>query len=197
METQKSIYAGFWRRLASVLIDLVITLPVYVGLRATAEPLWIADAVYVPLLCVMYCYCFASKKQATPGMRIMRVKAVDVQGARLGFGRTVVWCVTSLVVMTIVMSPIYFLQKEIDVRAVNAVMVQAQKQQLSADVVVAEVEALTGMPYDEYYGKLYRAFLISLGLIMLWIGTIVAGKHKAGVHNVMTGVRFIKVPHTT
>lgn len=186
-----SPYAGFWRRAAALLIDLAIGAPVYVVLREAVVQPW-ADSVYLALLCVAYCAFLASAKQATPGMRVMKVYAVSDTGARLSEGRALVWCVASIGALAIVFTPVFLLQKDVDVLAVNDTLMQGKAQGKSPDSIVADVEALTGMPYAEYYGKLYRAFLITVGLAMLWAGTVVAGKQKAGVHNWLVGVRFLE-----
>ncbi len=185
--------AGFMRRLIALLIDLVLCAPVYFGLRAVVPQLWMADAIYMGFLCVAYGVCFVSRYQATPGMRVMKIRAVDAQGNRLSYGRVAAWFGISIVMMLVVFSPILWLQKDVDVMAVNKIITDGTAQGQSPDAIMAAFEMQTGMNYTEYLNKLGTAFVLMLVLAFAWIATIVAGKQRAGLHNWAAGVRFVRL----
>jgi hypothetical protein len=187
------VYAGFMRRLFALLIDLVLAAPIYFGLRAVVPQLWMADAVYMGFLCVAYGLCFCSLHRATPGMRVMKIHAVDAQGNGLTYARVGAWFGASIVMMLVVFSPILWLQKNVDVMAVNKIITEGTAQGQSPDVIMQAFEAKTGMNYTDYLNKLGTAFVLMLVLAFGWIATIVAGKQRAGLHNWVTGVRFVRV----
>ena len=106
-------YAGFWRRLAAVIIDtLIFVLPsflfVYIVISVTSTfsgsdytfSKYIADelpsgldfflqALSSAFWIVIYAYLLSSKWQATPGKRIMNAYVVTTSGNRLSFKQAV------------------------------------------------------------------------------------------------------------
>jgi len=92
-------YAGFWKRAAAFLIDLIIifTLDVIVwfllGFRYSD---WTGGAkdtgmlVGVVIAWIYFAGFESSAKQATLGKMVLRIKVTDMEGNRIGFG-TATW----------------------------------------------------------------------------------------------------------
>lgn len=91
------LYAGFWRRVVSIVIDMfVLWIPgsivrlsaPYFGI--TGIPLEIVDFIYVILLWSLY-YGFteSSRYQATLGKRIMGLKVTNYDGEKISFWNAV------------------------------------------------------------------------------------------------------------
>ena len=96
-----SVYAGFWKRFAAVVIDSVVLVAVSALLG------WIAGTVYgqatgsyeertaeaignvvgVMVWWIYYASLESSARQATLGKLALRIKVVDPQGGRISFGR--------------------------------------------------------------------------------------------------------------
>lgn len=107
-------YAGFWRRLTSVLLDSVLlffpaaTMRVLVGLPAlpdllNATPTPPSAVAAEMLLDLLYVAVFvSSRRRATLGMQVMGLELTDLNGARIGFGRaTLRWIAQILDLITL------------------------------------------------------------------------------------------------
>lgn len=186
------VYAGFWRRCMALLIDLLLMLPVYLLLREAGLGPYVADAVNLALICVLYCLFLASRWQATPGMRAMRVKAVDETHAPIGKGKAAIWCVASVVGVMLVFAPVLRVKPSPETQAIThkvlEVTMAGQAPETAFDGYTAEqVEA-----YAMYNERLRQMFPVTLLLGFVWAGTVVVGKQKAGLHNWLVGMRFLK-----
>lgn len=186
------IYAGFWRRVAALFIDLLLMLPFYVALQKIGFGPYVADAANLLLLCIVYALFLSSRWQATPGMRLLHVAAVDVQHARLGRMQVATWCAVSVVGILIVFAPVLSVTPTPETQEINHKVLEAKfagQDPLSVfnDYTPEQVAA-----YAEQAETLRKRAPICLLLAFFWIATIVLSKQKAGVHNVLSGVRFVK-----
>lgn len=104
-QTASSVYAGFWRRFAAMLIDgAIISFPVYILFFFAFVVLWrltaasggaasvaVFTVLLVGMLVVPWLYFSlleSSRWQATVGKSALRVYVADVQGRRLSRGRS-------------------------------------------------------------------------------------------------------------
>lgn len=185
-------YAGFWRRFAALLVDLLLMLPVYVALQKIGFGPYVADAINLLLLCIIYALFLSSRWQATPGMRLLHVAAVDVQHARLDSARVARWCGVSVVGILIVFAPVLSVTPTPQMQEINHKVLEAKfagQDPLSVfnDYTPEQVTA-----YAEQAETLRKRTPLMLLLVFGWIATIVLSKQKAGVHNLLSGVRFVK-----
>ncbi len=187
-----SVYAGFWRRFAALLIDLLLMLPVYLLMRNLGLGTYVADLVNLVLITVAYTLFLASRWQATPGMRLMRVMGVDVQHERLALPRIVGWCALSVALILVVLAPMLSVLPTAETDEINKKVIEAKfagKDPLSVfDGYTSEQVTA----YAEHNERLRKRMPITLLLGFAWIATIVVGKQKAGIHNTLVGVRFVK-----
>lgn len=88
-----AIYAGFWKRLAALILDMIILWPLQLILI-----IWIADGfglnknlatflVGIPSTWIYFADMESSARQATFGKRALGIKVVDLRGNRISFGR--------------------------------------------------------------------------------------------------------------
>lgn len=96
-----SVYAGFWKRFAALIIDYVILIVVSAlvgwaaghlyGLSASAPTEKTAETIGhiigVIVWWIYYATLESSARQATLGKRALGIKVVDLQGGRITFGR--------------------------------------------------------------------------------------------------------------
>src|SRR5579864_9184015 len=83
-------YSGFWRRAAAILIDFAILVLVYALLLLLAPEALktgIPQLLFALALWLYFAGMESSKFQATIGKQALRIKATDLHGQRLGFGR--------------------------------------------------------------------------------------------------------------
>jgi uncharacterized RDD family membrane protein YckC len=89
-------YAGFWRRVAAVIIDglllSVVTLPLTLalgGYDANADPAQVSGASSASTVIgwLYYALMESSAKQATVGKMALGIMVTDLEGRRIGFGR--------------------------------------------------------------------------------------------------------------
>ncbi len=79
-------YAGFWRRLAAILIDIVVLIIPVVLLRKIGGSGAGSLLVFV-LEWLYFSYQESSTAQATIGKRVLGIKVTDLEGNRISFGR--------------------------------------------------------------------------------------------------------------
>jgi uncharacterized RDD family membrane protein YckC len=91
-----SVYAGFWRRVAAVIIDglllSVVTVPLTLALGsgdgyAEAARSSGGSAISTVVTWLYYALMESSAKQATVGKMALGIIVTDVEGRRIGFGR--------------------------------------------------------------------------------------------------------------
>lgn len=184
-------FAGFWRRAAAVMIDLALSAPLYVLLAALDLPKWGQEAIYMIVLSALYAAFFAGRWQASPGMRAMHVMIVDTEGRRISYTRALWWVVTSVAGMAIAFGAILWLQTRFDVEKVNEASFAMMAGDISPDQMMAQVEAVVGMPYVQFYGMLVTVSAITFLLCLVWMLSVAAGRQKAGFHNRICGTRLV------
>lgn len=81
------LYAGFWRRAASFLIECLILCVPYAILQAIARSYPPAVLVEILLIWLYYALFESSDLRATPGKLALSLTVVDAQGDRIGFWR--------------------------------------------------------------------------------------------------------------
>lgn len=184
-------FAGFWRRAVAVMIDLALSTPLYLLLEGLGTQRWVFEAMYLVVLSALYAAFFAGRWQASPGMRVMRVIIVDTEGRRISHKRALWWVVTSVAGMAIAFGAILWLQTTFDVEKVNEASFAMMAGDISPDQMMAQVEAVVGMPYVQFYGMLVTASVITFLLCLIWMISVGAGRQKAGFHNRICGTRLI------
>lgn len=175
-------YAGFWRRAAALVVDGLLATPIYIALGFVFAG-YGRDVVLTVLMLAAYTWFFASAWQGTPGMKLLKVKAVDDAGSRLSHGRALLWCVANGAALAIIMGGMIYLQVTYDFDAVTA------KVQ-SGDM--AGAQELLGMSFVAFYGYTLAAFAVFAVLAIIWALTIALGRQKAGLVNRLCGVRFVR-----
>ncbi len=92
-------YAGFWRRAAAALIDLVVVgiailllaLVVVASFEISRDRWGVGDLVYWVGNVVLFWLYFAGlesgRRQATLGKRLLRLRVIDLDGEPISFGR--------------------------------------------------------------------------------------------------------------
>lgn len=184
MTENKSLrYAGFWARFGAVTIDMICVMPLYVALLWLDVPTHWIDILGFAVVCSMYLVALSSRFQASLGMYLMRVKAVNLRGEPLSIWDVLRWILASIIMMTIAMGGMLYLYFSYDIEAI----MQAVKRQ-----DMYEVQALAGMSFFQFYGWLMLSFVWSLVVFIIWSLTVALGKQKAGLHNWACGIRFIK-----
>lgn len=187
------VYAGFWRRAAAAVIDLVLSAPFYILLQAMfGSHGFMAEVVFTVLFFGLYVVFFASAWQGSPGMRLMKVQIVDTNGARIGYGRATWWVATSMVGAAIVFGGVLWMRSRFDLDRINALLQGAQAQQVPVEDAIAQIEAIAGMPFPEFYGLLLTSFFVAMVLSFAWMLSVALGKQKAGLHNRLCSTRLIR-----
>lgn len=93
--SRSMIYAGFWKRVAAYIIDLIIiAFLVYVAISLLAaslfdQPPGLAEEALGEFLVGWFYYAGfeASGKQATPGKMLLGIKVTDLEGEGISFAR--------------------------------------------------------------------------------------------------------------
>jgi uncharacterized RDD family membrane protein YckC len=93
-------YAGFWKRFAALLIDMLVLVPLTaifggilgflygLSMAGTVEGAQFIGQITGVLVPWIYHAAFeSSDKQATPGKMVLGIKVVDMEGSRISFGR--------------------------------------------------------------------------------------------------------------
>ena len=94
--TGTTVYAGFWRRVAAVLLDGlilgIVEAPItllLVGADAYSEPTRMrpTSGLFTAIAWLYYALMESSPKQATVGKMALGIVVTDLEGRRIGFGR--------------------------------------------------------------------------------------------------------------
>lgn len=85
-------YAGFWRRAAAYLLDIVLLAAIFalffgIDLGAGRHGALTAAAFGVVVAWLYFAGMESSKEQATLGKMALRIRVTDLDGARIGFAR--------------------------------------------------------------------------------------------------------------
>jgi uncharacterized RDD family membrane protein YckC len=88
IEGIKSIYAGFWLRLGSFILDTIILMPIHILLLQFSEAdayhyLYVSIAVFVIYFSIDFF--FLKRYSGTPGVLILRLRIIKLNGFRIGW----------------------------------------------------------------------------------------------------------------
>ena len=101
----QGLYAGFWRRFAASVVDgVVLYFCVLIGILVVAGSTRSDAVTSIVVLVIPVVYlalCHASTRQATPGKRALGIKVTDLEGKRIGLGRSFARAVLTLVSMAL------------------------------------------------------------------------------------------------
>ena len=174
------IYAGFWRRLISMLIDTLILFPVLYVLLFVLPlvPNYAAKVVIGQLVWFLYFAGFESSSwRATPGRRIMSLYLVLETGGAVSFAkaamRYIIFALPSVPYLVFTATPLY--QKLIEL----PLLIQAR-----APITPEHLQALKLTQFTSY-GAL-------AGMILLTTLPIVFTKQKTAVHDLLMKTRMKK-----
>ena len=84
------IYAGFWRRTASLLTDTVVLAPVFtlhLTLGYSSRIALAISTILVAMVCIAFPVFFLSRWGQTPGKMLARIKVTQVDGSPIGAAR--------------------------------------------------------------------------------------------------------------
>jgi uncharacterized RDD family membrane protein YckC len=79
-------YAGFWKRAAALLIDILVLAIPTIAIQAALDRV-VGDLVVVVIDWLYFAYQESSPAQATLGKRALGIKVTDLQGNRISFAR--------------------------------------------------------------------------------------------------------------
>lgn len=187
-------YAGFWTKCAAVIMDLLLTLPMYLAVRAVCgeqHPL-LGEILFTLLVLAAYVLFFCSKWQATPGMRFMNVHVSDAEGRTISHARAALWGGVSLLGMLISFSGILYMHAKFDLVAVSQLLKSCVEENIRMEDCVMEVETVIGIPYETFNMMLLSASVLAIFLLAIWSLSVALARDKSGFHNLMCGTRFIK-----
>jgi uncharacterized RDD family membrane protein YckC len=173
----RSEYAGFWRRFLAVCIDLLLSTPVYYGVKALAGQQGF----------------FSSRWQASPGMYVLRFRITDAHGARIGFGRGLYWMATSLVMWLICFAGVAYLQSQFDLYGIAQLRLSCLQQNIAEEECRNIIqESANNISYTAFMLLVYASLGLFVFLTFIWALSIALSRDKTGFHNVMCGTRFFK-----
>ena len=183
--------AGFWRRALALLIDGIITLPI-IGLMKLLGDVWLELAVVTVFYSAYVIVAFGSAWEATPGMKIMRVRIVNGEGGRLGHGGAARWIGSSLLVTLICMAPYLWFLSVITKHIPMEALVAAQRAGENPAILLEKVADLEGMPLATMAEYAVMTSMATLLLFIFWALTVVALPKKRGLHNLFAKTYMVK-----
>lgn len=167
-------YAGFFKRFAAFIVDLIIVVAIYVAVALLLGKLasfgvgpGIVNFAFVVVFVLYYAVFDSSKYQATPGKLLFGIKIVDANGGRLSFGTA---CLRSFIKnVSFIFPPIY------------ALCIFTDKKQNIHDFAVASYvidKSLPGKKKISKGVKIAIAVIISFILLSLAVGAIIVKSIK-------------------
>lgn len=186
-------YAGFWVRVMAAIIDLLLFTPLYIAFKfALPQSTLIAEVIFTTVALIAYTWFFASRHQASPGMRAMNIHIRTRWGTRLSYARALWWGVTGMAGWALALAGVIYLMVNYDLDAINATVYSESFQTLAPEEKVAQFEALTGLSFEVFYRWVLIAWGILIVLCTVWSLSIGLSKEKAGFHNLICQTRFVK-----
>ena len=188
------VYAGFWLRVMAVVIDTLLSLPIYYGVTALLGDAgrWQAESLFIALVLAYYCVAYASPWQGTLGMRLAGFIVTDDHGARIGLGRAAFWCVTSMFGVGLCFAGVLYLQSKFDLDAIRQLIASCNEQNVATEDCIAEIESITHISYASFQMLSFGAIGMALFLSVIWALSIALAKDKTGFHNLLCRTRFVK-----
>ena len=175
-------YAGWWRRVLATAIDAVLFVVPYGALSLVLDG-WAREAAWMMLALGLYVWLLSCPWQATPGMKCLGVKAVDVQGNRLKASRVAAWYGACLLMMAVALAGLVYMQWAFDIKAAG--------EQIEAGNL-AMAEQMLGISLTDYMQRMMIALAWCALVLLVWSISIARGKQKAGFINQLCGIRFVR-----
>lgn len=186
MENNQHAYAGFGRRAAALLIDNVFFAALLLVLLDVAHvPHRMLELVYQPICLLYFVLLESGPRQASVGKALMKIYVATAEGRRLSpvlaFRRYFTWILPLIPAIAVDASPAY-------ITVVDAVHGFHLKHDQAGLVTYMQepgvCEAMT----------MYVA--AGVGGVFVWalmcIPSMIFGKNKAGVHDLVTGTRVFR-----
>lgn len=181
--------AGFWRRIASFMIDMVLSVPIFYACLQLGRGE--AEIVFTVILLVLYTVFLSSSWRATPGMRLTKVEAVGADGVPLSKAHAAWWCIASTGFAALAFAPILYLNWWTHTYDVEALMGALQAGQIDAATFSMELQVRTGMNAEGMQGMFIMCLAATLVLCLIWACSIILSKKKIGFHNWLAATRFV------
>jgi uncharacterized RDD family membrane protein YckC len=86
---ETSVYAGFWKRLAAAIIDMIIIIPLlylFIASRHYSYALAMINTLLIGGLFVVYCIFFNARFGGSVGKLVVGIKVTRPDGSRIGWG---------------------------------------------------------------------------------------------------------------
>jgi hypothetical protein len=188
-------YAGFWRRFLAGMIDCALGLPLYYFM--ILHPFYkdhpfALNIFYFALFSVFYTGCFLSPWHASPGMWIMRFQARSRDGNFPGAGRVIGWIIMTWVGWLLCGSGLCYISAHFDLNAVNDLQQSCAEQNLDAKDCDDQIADLLQMPYESFAAMYHAALIMGCVLAVIWMLSVALSSEKAGFHNAICGMRFVR-----
>ena len=183
--------AGFWRRAAALVLDGIITLP-FIGLLKMLGDVWLELALAMAFYSAYIVVAFGSAWEASPGMKIMRVRIVNGEGTRLGYGGAARWIGSSLIVTLVCMAPYLWFLNFITTHIPMETFVAAQRTGESPAILLEKVADLEGLPLETMAQYAVMSSIGTLLLFIFWMLTVAVLPKKRGIHNLFAKTYMVK-----
>jgi uncharacterized RDD family membrane protein YckC len=186
-------YAGFWRKVAAPLIDFMVFLPFYMGIKILCgeHHVLLAEIIFTVFVLVAYGVFFVSKWQATLGMRLLNFYVCDQEGNSLSYAKALTWGVVSLIGMAICFSGFMYMQYRFDLMAVLQLLTSCKEENMRMEDCWLEMGNLIDVPYETFSMMMVSASVLALFLLLIWALSVALARDKSGFHNLICHTRFI------
>lgn len=182
--------AGFWRRAASLLIDLALSSPIFYACTQLQGEVQ-QEVVFTAILLVLYTLFLSSSWRATPGMRLTRVEAVGADGKPLSKAHALYWCIASSLFACLAFAPILYVQWWMQQYEVMPLMEMLSTHQIDPQTFSMELQVRTGINAMQMQGMLLMCLAVTAVLCLIWALSVVLSKRKVGWHNWLSATRFV------
>jgi len=185
-------YAGFWRRFAAAIIDIISFLPLYYLVTQIVSDYGHQAILEVVLTILAYTFLFASPLQATLGTYVMNFHICDKEGGRISLKHSFFWAVTWAFGSALCLAGVIYLQSNFDIMAIGDLWKSCGEEQVSDIDCIKEIEDIIKIPYANFISMVYGALGMWFFMCMIWILSISLSKDKTGFHNILCKTRFVK-----
>ncbi len=187
-------YVGFWVKMFAPVLDVIIFIPLYLAIKMLCgeqHPI-LGEVAFSVFALIAYGLFFASRWQATPGMRVLNFHACDDHGSRLSYGRSLWWSAISSLGMVLCFSGVIYMQYRFDLVAILQLLRSCAEENVRAEDCMAEVENITTIPYETFYTMLLSSVGLAVFLLLIWALSVALARDKSGFHNLICHTRFVK-----
>lgn len=178
MEYSQDIkFAGFWIRTLAMIIDGLVFIPIYFGLRYAfgADKIGFFYA-YEGACLIYFAGLDASSCQGSVGKAVLKLKVVDLSLKRISLTRSLI-------------RYFYLLLPHVPMLWFSQLFYSPRIQALSANFKQTQVMK---PEYASFMGYFLIANVISLLLGIVWCLTMALTKQKTAVHDLLSKTRVIK-----